>query len=59
MENKTKQIDLTFEQNEVALILKALSRLPYGEVYTMIGKISSEVKKQMESVNPTTAPPKP
>lgn len=61
MENKQTKISLDFQQNEVAVILKALSRMPYGEVFSIINRISSEVNKQLksETVNPTTKPPKP
>ena len=46
MNDKNIQLDLNFEK--VNLILKALGKMPFNEVYELIGEIHEQANQQVE-----------
>ncbi len=45
----TKELQLTLTIDEVNTILQALGRMPFSEVYEVIGKINRQANEQLSS----------
>ncbi|MCG8341105.1 MAG: hypothetical protein MI674_07605 [Cytophagales bacterium] len=50
------KINLTLHINEVNLIIKALSELPFREVYELMGKIHEQSNNQLKNGQDKLAP---
>lgn len=50
---KTLNLALTIEETNV--IMKALGRLPFNEVYTLIGKINEQANQQLSGTASATS----
>lgn len=49
----TKKLQFEVELDEANLILKALGKLPFEEVYDLIGKLNSQANNQLNKSNDT------
>lgn len=49
MEEETKSLTIEFTIDEMNVILKALSKEPFKDVFQVIGKINDEASKQLET----------
>ena len=46
--NKSKNIQLQLNFEEINIILKALGNLPFNEVYDLIGKVHEQANSQTQ-----------
>lgn len=49
-----KTLNLTLTIEETNLIMKALGRLPFNEVYLLLGKINEQANQQLSGTNSAT-----
>ncbi|CAN5124828.1 hypothetical protein BH09BAC1_BH09BAC1_10970 [soil metagenome] len=51
MSNKQQKINLHLTIEDVSLIFKGLGKLPFEEVFEVIGSINSQVNQQVKAGN--------
>lgn len=51
MVTQMKELDFSLTLEEVNLILKALGKMPFVDVYEVIGKLNKQANEQLKKTN--------